>query len=55
LEITDSASGEVSEFLKEVQARIPHVHAYWIDWAMSNFSDRDEYVRYAELRQLLSD
>jgi hypothetical protein len=54
LEITDSASGAVSEFLKEVQARIPHVHAYWIDWAMSNFSDRDEYVKYAELRQLLS-
>ena len=54
LEITDSASSEVSEFLKEVQARIPHVHAYWIDWAMSHFSDRDEYVRYAELRQLLS-
>ena len=54
LEITDSASGAVSEFLKAVQARIPHVHAYWIDWAMSNFSDRDEYVKYAELRQLLS-
>jgi hypothetical protein len=53
LEITDSASGAVSEFLKAVQARIPHVHAYWIDWAMSNFSDRDEYVKYAELRQLL--
>jgi hypothetical protein len=54
LEITDSASGAVSEFLKAVQARIPDVHAYWIDWAMSNFSDRDEYVKYAELRQLLS-
>ena len=54
LEITDSASSEVSAFLKEVQVRTPHVHTYWIDWAMSNFSDRDEYVKYAELRQLLS-
>ena len=55
LEITDSASSEVSAFLKEVQVRIPHVHTYWIDWAMNNFSDRNEYVQYAELRQLLSD
>ena len=55
LEITDSASSEVSAFLKEVQDRIPHVHTYWIDWAMNNFSDRNEYVQYAELRQLLSD
>ncbi|MBT4065896.1 MAG: hypothetical protein HOE76_01585 [Euryarchaeota archaeon] len=53
LEITDSASSEVSSFLKEVQVRIPHVHTYWIDWAMNNFSDRNEYVQYAELRQLL--
>jgi hypothetical protein len=25
------------------------------DWAMNNFSDRDEYVQYAELRQALMD
>lgn len=55
LEITDCADNEVSDFLKEVQTRIPYVHTYWIDWAMNNFSDRDEYVQYAELRQVLMD
>ncbi len=55
LGITDCASGKVSVFLKEVQARIPHVHTFWIDWAMTNFSDRDEYVQYAEQRQILVD
>jgi hypothetical protein len=55
LEITDCADGEVSAFLKEVQARIPSVHTFWIDWAMNNFSDQDEYVQYAEQRQILVD
>ena len=55
LEITDCADSEVSDFLKEVQTRIPNVHTYWIDWAMNNFSDRDEYVQYAKLRQVLMD
>jgi thiamine kinase-like enzyme len=55
LRTTDCNDGEVSAFLKEVQARIPDVHAFWIDWAMTNFSDQDEYVQYAELRQLLKD
>jgi hypothetical protein len=55
LEITDCAGDEASDFLKEVRARIPHVHTFWIDWAMTNFSDRDEYVQYAERRQLLVD
>tara|TARA_B110000116_G_scaffold87277_1_gene75925 strand:- start:92 stop:568 length:477 start_codon:yes stop_codon:yes gene_type:complete len=55
LGITDSNDGEVSAFLKEVQTRISDVHTFWIDWAMTNFSDQDEYVQYAELRQLLKD
>jgi hypothetical protein len=55
LGITDCADGEVSAFLKEVQARIPYVHTFWIDWAMTNFSDQDEYVQYAKLRQILKD
>ena len=53
LGINDRNDGEVSAFLKVVQARIPDVHTFWIDWAMTNFSDQDEYVQYAELRQLL--
>ncbi len=53
LEITDCTDGEVSAFLKEVQTRIPSVHTFWIDWAMKNFSDLDEYVQYAEQRQIL--
>ncbi len=55
LEITDCTDGEVSAFLKEVQTRIPSVHTFWIDWAMKNFSDLDEYVQYAEQRQILMD
>ena len=55
LEITDCTDGEVSAFLKEVQTRIPSVHTFWIDWAMKNFSDLDEYVQYAEQRQILAD
>jgi hypothetical protein len=55
LEITDCTDGEVSAFLKEVWARIPFVHTFWIDWAMKNFSDLDEYVQYAEQRQILMD
>ena len=55
LEITDCTDGEVSAFLKEVWARIPSVHSFWIDWAMKNFSDLDEYVQYAEQRQGLMD
>jgi hypothetical protein len=55
LGITDSNDGEVSSFLKEVQARIADVHTFWIDWAITNFSDQDEYVQYAELRKLLKD
>jgi hypothetical protein len=53
LGITNCADGEVSAFLKEVQARISHVHTFWIDWAMTNFSDQDEYVQYAERRQIM--
>jgi len=55
LGISDCAGDEVSAFLKEVRARIPHVHTFWIDWAMTNFSDQDEYVQYAERRQILVD
>jgi len=55
LRITDCADDEVSAFLKEVRARIPHVHTFWIDWAMTNFPDQDEYVQYAERRQILVD
>ena len=55
LRISDCNDGEVSAFLKEVRARIPDAHTFWIDWAMTNFSDQDEYVQYAELRQLLKD
>ena len=55
LEITDCTDGEVSAFLKEVQTRIPLVHKFWIDWAVNNFSDLDEYVQYAEQRQILVD
>ena len=55
LGITDCYAGEVSVFLKEVQARIPDVHTFWIDWAITNFSDQDEYVQYAKLRQILKD
>jgi hypothetical protein len=55
LEITDCTDGEVSAFLKEVQTRIPLVHKFWIDWAVNNFSDLDEYVQYAEQRQILMD
>ena len=55
LGITDYANSEVSAFLKEVRARIPYVHTFWIDWAMTNFSDREEYVQYAERRQILVD
>ena len=55
LEITDCTDGEVSSFLKEVQTRIPLVHKFWIDWAVNNFSDLDEYVQYAEQRQSLVD
>ena len=55
LGITDCVGGKVSEFLKEVRERIPHVHTFWIDWAMTNFSDQDEYVQYAERRQVLED
>ena len=46
---------EVLAFQKEVQARIPYVHKFWIDWAMKNFSDQYEYVQYAEQRQILVD
>ena len=49
----DSTGSEVSDFLKEVRTRIPSVHTFWINWAMKYFSDRDEYVQYAERRQLL--
>jgi len=55
LGITDANDGEVSSFLKEVQVRIADVHTFWIDWAITNFSDQDEYVQYAELRKLLKD
>ncbi|MDP6011828.1 MAG: hypothetical protein QF707_08570, partial [Candidatus Poseidoniaceae archaeon] len=55
LEIDNCADDEVSTFLNEVQERIPNVHTFWIDWAMTNFSDRDEYVQYAERRQILMD
>jgi len=55
LEIDNCADDEVSTFLNEVQERIPNVHTFWIDWAMTNFSDRDEYVQYAECRQILMD
>jgi len=55
LGITNYADDEVLAFQKEVQARIPYVHKFWIDWAMKNFSDRYEYVQYAELRQILVD
>jgi hypothetical protein len=53
LGVLDCAGAEVSAFLKEVRARIPYVHTFWINWAMKYFSDRDEYVQYAERRQLL--
>lgn len=55
LEITDCTDGEVSAFLKEVWTRIPLVHKFWIDWAVNNFSDLDEYVQYTEQRQILVD
>ena len=55
LEITDCANGEVSAFLKEVRAKIPYVHKFWIDWAMTNYSDQDDYVQYAKQRQTLID
>jgi len=55
LAISDCDGGEVSDFLKEVRARIPYVHTFWIDWALKNFSDRDEYIQYAEQRQILVD
>jgi len=55
LEITDCAAGEVSAFLKEVRAKIPYVHKFWIDWAMTNYSDQDDYVQYAKQRQTLMD
>jgi|TARA_B110000914_G_C15387448_1_gene410777 hypothetical protein len=55
LEITNCADIEVTAFLKEVRARIPYVHKFWIDWAVKNFSDHDEYIQYAELRQTLVD
>jgi hypothetical protein len=55
LGILDCDDGEVSSFLKDVWARIPDVHRFWIDWAMTNFSDQDEYVQYAERRQILMD
>ncbi|MDC0056410.1 hypothetical protein OAJ94_05105 [Deltaproteobacteria bacterium] len=55
LEIIDCTDNEVSAFLEEVQARIPYVHTFWIDWAMKNFSDIDEYVQYAEQRKALMD
>ncbi|MED5350005.1 MAG: hypothetical protein VYB50_00775 [Candidatus Thermoplasmatota archaeon] len=52
LGISDCADSEVSVFLNEVRARIPYVHTFWIDWAMTNYSDRVEYVQYAEKRQI---
>jgi hypothetical protein len=55
LAISDNADVEVSDFLKEVGARMPYVHAFWIDWALKNFSDRAEYIQYAEQRQILAD
>ena len=55
LKINNCFSDEVSIFLKEVLARIPSVHKFWIDWAMTNFSNQDEYVKYAALRQILID
>ena len=53
LQITDCTASEVSAFLREVQNRIPYVHTFWIDWALTNFSDRDEYIQYAEHRKSL--
>ena len=55
LEIANSADDEVSTFLEDVQKRIPNVHKFWIDWAMTTFSDQKEYLQYAEQRQTLMD
>jgi len=53
LGVSDYAGSEVSDFLKEVLNRIPLVHTYWIDWALTNFSDQDEYIQYSEHRKSL--
>jgi len=53
LEISDCNSGEVSAFLNEVRERLSDVHTFWIDWALKNFSDRDDYIQFAEQRQIL--
>jgi len=55
LGISDCNDDEVSAFLKEVRKRVTHVHVFWIDWALKNFSDRDDYIQYAEQRQILVD
>lgn len=55
LGISNFNDSEVSAFLKKVQTRIPDVHAFWIDWAVTNFSNKDEYIQYAKLRQSLKD
>jgi hypothetical protein len=36
-----------------VQERLAQVHIFWIDWALKNFSDSDDYIQYAEQRQIL--
>jgi len=53
LGISDCNDSEVSAFLKEVRERITQVHIFWIDWALKNFSDLDDYIKYAEQRQNL--
>jgi len=53
LGLSNINDSEVSAFLKKVQTRIPDVDTFWIDWAMTYFSDEDEYVQYAKLRQSL--
>jgi hypothetical protein len=53
LGISDCNNVEVSVFLNEVQERLAQVHIFWIDWALKNFSDSDDYIQYAEQRQIL--
>ena len=55
LAISDCNDSKVSAFLKEVRERIRYVHTFWIDWALKNFSELDDYMQYAEMRQNLVD
>jgi thiamine kinase-like enzyme len=43
----------VTSFLEEVRMRLPAVHRYWIDWALENFADEQDYVLFAERRRAL--